>query len=170
MPTITIKPACLRDLSYTAAYMRPEDEQEILCQLPDDTPLYEACYGLLQAGDAYIAYYDGVPAMAFGTHPLNVCTLNAWAFGTDKLNRVLYRATQFLIGVHLPMEVAKGFTHMEARTSVEHKGAHRWLESTGAVVKSEPFVYGKNGEEFILYRWSSDMLQMATERYRVKPQ
>lgn len=148
--------------------MRDVDEREIMCQLPADVVLYEACYLLLQGSDAFIAYRDGLPVMAFGTHPMNVCTLNAWAFGTEDMNKVLYPATQFLIRDYLPGKVAEGFHSMEARTHVEHHGAHRWLESTGAVVKSEPFVYGRSGELFVLYRWTADALPEAAKRYRVE--
>lgn len=138
-----------------------------MCQVPDGTKRHELAYGLLMSGDAFIAYEDDVPVLFFGFNEMNVACLNAWAMGTKRTSRVIPEVTRYLIRDYLPLRVEEGFRSMEARSHVNHKQAHRWLESTGAVVSGEPFVYGKNGEKFITYRWHADAIELAAVRYKV---
>ena len=150
----TVRPACFRDASYIVANMRKQDEDEILCQLPEGMKRHEIAYALLMGGgDAFVA--------------INICTLSAWAIGTPRTWRVLVEATRFLIADYLPGKIAEGYSSMEARTHVEHRQSHGWLESTGAVVHGPPFVYGRNGEKFLLYRWTVDAMTDAAKRYKV---
>lgn len=165
----TVRPACFRDASYIVANMRPEDETEILCQLPDGLKRHEIAYMLLMGGDAFVAFDGDLPVLFFGTHPINVCTLSAWAIGTRRTWRVLVEATRWLIADYLPGKMDEGYTSMEARSHVDHRQAHGWMESTGAVVHGPSFVYGRNGEKFLLYRWTADAMAGAAERYGVKP-
>lgn len=167
MSRVTVRPACLAHASYVTANMRDEDKREIYCQLPDGMKSYEVAHLMLMSGDAFVAYLDDLPVLFFGAHPLNVCTLEAWAVGTKHTRRVLHAATRHLITDFGPQAIAAGFRTMECRSHVEHKEAHRWLESTGAVVNGAPFVYGKEGENFVLYRWDRAALDVAARRYKV---
>lgn len=169
MPTIDIRPACLAHASFITANMRDEDKAEIYCQLPAGTKSYEIAAMMLSHGDAFIAYLDDNPVMFFGTHPLNVCTLEAWAMGTKQTRKVLHAATRYVIEHFMPLAVGQGFTGMECRSHVGHAEAHRWIRSTGAVASGEPFVYGKGGEKFVLFRWNVDSLAAAAKRYKVTP-
>lgn len=147
--------------------MRDADKAEIYCQLPDGTKSYEVAALMLHGGDAFVAYLDDQPVAFFGAHPLNVCTLMAWAMGTDRMHRVLHAVTRYVITEFVPLAIEQGYHTMECRTHVEHRQAHRWLESTGAVVNGTPFVYGKNEEKFLLYRWDRASVSAAAERYKV---
>lgn len=167
MNRVTVRPACLAHASFVAANMREADRREIMCQVPDGTRTYEIAERMLMAGDAFIAYLDDVPALFFGAHAMNVCTLEAWAMGTKHTRRVLHAATRHLIADYGPQAIDAGFLTMECRTHVEHVEAHRWLASTGAVANGDPFVYGKNSEKFIIYRWDRDAIHTAAKRYKV---
>lgn len=169
MSRVEIKPACLAHASFITANMREADKREIYCQLPDTIKSYEIASMLLHAGDAYVAYLDGEPAVFFGAHPLNVCTLEAWAMGTSKTRRCLADVTRYVIQHYAPLALDRGFTSMECRSHVDHVEAHWWLETTGAVVNGAPFVYGKNNEKFLLYRWTPDAIEQAAARYKVTP-
>lgn len=164
---VTIKPACLAHASFVTANMREADRREILCQLPDGTKTYEIAAMMLHSGDAYVAYLDDQPVVFFGAQPLNVCTLMAWAMGTDKTSRCLHAVTRYVITEYAPQAVELGYLTMECRSHVDHVEAHRWLESTGAVVNGTPFVYGKNLEKFVLYRWDTAAIATAAKRYKV---
>lgn len=168
MSRVTVKPACLAHASFVTANMREADRNEIMCQVPDGTKTYDIAGMMLGSGDAFIAYLDDQPVLFFGAHPMNVCTLEAWAIGTSKTRRVLHAATRHLISDYGPRAIAAGFLSMECRSHVKHVEAHRWLAGTGAVVNGDPFVYGKGGEEFILFRWTKAALDVAAKRYKVK--
>lgn len=164
---VRIEPACLAHASFIAANMREADAREIYCQVPDGTKSYEIAGMLLHSGDAFIAYLDDLPVMFFGAHPTNVCTLEAWAIGTAKTRRVLHAATRYMLTNFADPAVSQGYLSMECRSHVDHVEAHRWLESTGAIVNGTPFVYGKSNEKFVLYRWDRDAIATARQRYKV---
>lgn len=171
MGKIDIRPACLRDASFLTAHMRQADVDEIMCQLSPETKRHELAYGLVMShgSESFIAYYDDVPALIIGTTPMNVACVSAWALGTKNVWRVIIPATRHFISQHVPMRVAEGFRTMEARSHVAHDQAHRWMRSTGAVVCDEPFVYGRDGEKFLTFRWALDALPAAQARYKVQP-
>jgi hypothetical protein len=58
----------LRDLSYIAANLRPEDRAEIDCQLDDWSPVTLALHAM--QGPAYVVELDGNPEAAFGAAEL----------------------------------------------------------------------------------------------------
>lgn len=167
MSKVTIEPACLRDGSFIIANMRPLDEDEVLCQVADGMKRHEIAYFLLMTGENFVAKLDGLPVMFFGTTPLNVAALNVWALGTSLTPRCVPAVTKFMIrylyGKHL-----EGWRSMEARSLVTHHTAHRWMERTGAVAHGEPFVYGKNREKFLLFRWVPECFPAVARRHRVK--
>lgn len=166
---MTIVPACLRDASYIMANMRPLDEQEVLCQVPEGHKRHELAWALLQGSDAFVALHKGVPVMVYGTAAMNVACLSVWAIGTAKTFKVLPAVTRHMIHEHLPDRIAQGFIVMEARSHVDHLQAHAWMRSTGAVANGQPFVYGRDRQKFLLFRWEPDALAAAGNRYKRKP-
>ncbi len=166
MTNVEIKPACLRDASYVIANMRSLDAREVLCQVPEDTPRHELAYGLIMGSDAYVAYVDGRPAMVYGTSPINMVCGSLWALGTDRCKRAIPAITRHVLYELAPALHEAGFSSLEARSIVEHREAHRWMTSTGAVVHGPDFVYGRGGEMFRLFRWTPEAFAKARKRYR----
>lgn len=154
--TATIRPACLRDASWIMANLRPLDHLEAFCQLEPGYKTADLAAFSVQYGESFVAYDGDEPAMVFGTVPANVCAGVVWALGTKRARRVVPAVTRFFLEEHGPALLARGFTSLEARSIENHTDAHRWMEATGAVRHGEPFVYGRNGERFVLFRWTSD--------------
>lgn len=156
---VDIRPAILRDASWITANLRPLDRLEAFCQLPPGTKTSALAWFLVMGhGDAFIAYLRDEPAMVFGIAPINAVCLSVWALGTRRAPRVAPSISRWLRDELLPGKAAEGYTSMEARSLVEHHAAHRWMLSTGAVQHGPPFVFGRGGEEFILFRWTVDAL------------
>lgn len=153
-----IRPAVLRDASWLMANLRPLDHAEAFCQLEPGYKTHELAHYSLSYGESFIAYDRDQPAMLFGTAPINICCLSVWALGTKRAWRVAKQVSDWLRDAHLPALAAKGYTSMEARSLLEHEAAHRWIEATGGVRHGPPFVFGRNGERFQLFRWTSDQL------------
>lgn len=166
--SVKVIPACLRDASFILANMRALDEIEVLCQVPADQRRHELAWALLQGSDAFVATHNGVPVMVYGTAPMNVACLSVWAIGTAKTFKVLPVVTRHMIYTHLPDRLAQGFETMEARSHVDHVQAHAWMRSTGAVANGEPFVYGRDRQKFLLFRWEPEALETAHKRYTRK--
>lgn len=166
MSAVLIRQACLRDVSYVFANLRPIDAEEAFCQVSDTLKPYELAWWSIQQGESWVAYLHDQPAMAYGWAPMNVAAVSVWALGTPKANRVVPAVTRHMILDVAPALIERGYLTMEARSIVKHRDAHRWMVSTGAVEDGTPFPYGKGGEMFKLFRWTKPTYERIRRRYR----
>lgn len=153
---IRVAPATLRDVSFVLANLRPMDDAELRCQLPDGTRMHDVAYGLLMAGDAFVALDGDQPAMVFGTNFMTPAARGVWALGTKRARRAIPAITRFFTGPYADQLLAAGVLMLEARSHADHAEAHRWMHSTGAVRVDPCFPYGKDGELFCVFRWTTD--------------
>lgn len=157
---VTVAPATLRDATYIVANMRDMDRREVMCQVGVGTTDMQIAYFLLMNGEAYAVRWtdrDGRehPVVFFGVQPMNAVALSIWALGTKHAWRGIPAVTRFVIEELVPRKMREGFRIMEARSIDGHAQAHRWMESTGAHRIGEPFEYGRDGELFHLFRWTT---------------
>jgi hypothetical protein len=143
----------LRDLSYIAANLRPDDYAEVDCQFDTWTPALLALTAL--QGPAYVVELDGNPAAAFGAAEQRKGLWIVWSWGTRRMWRCVPRITSFVKEVMLPDAIAKGALRGEARALASNEMACRWLRRLGATERCLLPCYGKNGEDFILFDWIS---------------
>jgi hypothetical protein len=152
--TVRIIGGNLRDLSYIAANLRPEDHAEIDCQFDHWTPA-ELALSAMQ-GLAYVVELDGNPEAAFGAGEVRSGLWIAWSWGTKRMRRCVPRITQFFYEVLGPEVAAQGAWRVEARAMAGNDLAVRWLNRLGATECCRLPGYGKNGEEFILFHWTRE--------------
>jgi hypothetical protein len=150
--TLRIIPATLRDLSYIAANLRPEDRAEIDCQLDHWSPALLALTAL--QGFAYVAELDGNPEAGFGAAEQRSGLWIAWSWGTRRMRRCVPGITRFFHDVLGPQVAARGAWRVEARALAENELALRWLGRLGATQRCLLPGYGRNGEDFFLYDWT----------------
>lgn len=151
----------LRDLSYIASNLRPEDLEEIDCQLDSWNP-ESIALGALQ-GPAYVVLLDGNPEAAFGATQVRTGLWLAWSWGTRRIKRCVPRMTVFVRDHLIPDAVDQGCIRCEARALASNEVAIRWLKTLGATERCLLPAYGKNGEDFILFDWlKSTLKQRAT--------
>lgn len=160
---ISIKRANLRDASWITAHMRHEDRAEVYCQMPDSTHPAVLAQWVLTTGAAFIAYHGSDPIMLFGTSPVTVSCLSVWAMGTERMERAVPAVSRFLIREHIPHRINEGFNSMEARSLATHTAAHRWIESLGGEQHGPAYLFGKDGEHFITYRWTVSSYRAISE-------
>lgn len=151
--TVEIIPATLRDLTYIAANMRPEDWREIECQFPEGITSFEIAALAGQFGEAWVATSSSQPVAAFGAAPLTYNVLSVWAWGTKGMRRAIPAIGRFLRDERAPDWIASGVTRLEARSIAGHHSAHRWMTSLGATSQPCP-EWGRRGEDFILFSWT----------------
>lgn len=151
---VEIKPIVLRDVSYVLAHLRQSDAEEIWCQMPEGTKPLELAGHVINYGTGYTAYLNGQPVACFGTQPMNAVAHLAWAFGTDRMQRAIPAITDYMAEVHIPKIIEQGAQIMEARSHYNHATAHVWMMKTGAKLVGTPFIFGRDGERFRLFRWT----------------
>lgn len=166
--SVHIVAATLRDLSYVASRLRPEDEREAACQFEQFSPALLATVSLKD--HAYVVEVDGNPEAAFGA-----CSTAhrglwvAWSWGSVRMWRAVPLITQFVRAVMIPDIIAQGCWRCEARAMAENTGAHRWLKRMGATERADLPGWGKNGEEFTLFDWTRKDIERAQDRAVSRP-
>lgn len=159
MKRIEIRPACWRDASYVCANLNDLDRAEALCQLPDTIKMHELAWALISGdGESYVAYWRGKPVVAFGVAPLHVAALSVWMVGTEQAWRVAPQVAKFIREDVGPRMADLGYRTMEARSIETNVRAHMWMERAGARRWTQPFEWGRNGEKFVLFRWTTEAL------------
>lgn len=146
--------ATLRDLTYIVANLRPEDRQEIECQVEywDITTIALAA----MQGFAYVVELDGNPEAAFGACEQRSGLWIAWSWGSKRMPRCVPAITRFFHAV-LGNQVSKaGAWRVEARPLAGNELAVRWLKRLGATERCALPSYGKNGEDFLLFDWTRE--------------
>lgn len=145
--------ANLRDLSYIASNLRPEDFAEVDCQYDAWSPAMLAAGTLQARGFAYVVTLDGNPEAAFGAAEERQGLWTIWSWGTKRMSRCVPIITKFCREYLIPDVFNAGALRGEARALYSNDKARRWLQRLG----SSPAVvlrnYGKNGEDFVLYEW-----------------
>jgi len=155
LPGARILAANLRDLSYIAANLRPDDKREVDCQFDRWSPAMLAALTLRD--HAYVVDIDGNPEAAFGAQRIGRDSLwQAWSWGTRRMWRCVPAITDFVREIMLPDIVEQGAWRCEARAMAANTGAHRWLKRMGAVERCALPRWGRGGEDFLLFDWIRD--------------
>lgn len=149
----------MRDASFVASRLRPEDRREIasLWQNWDTRALGICAMETAVPGMVWSAYLDGQPAAAFGFSRASAFDPDHWqafAFGTKGFRRCVPEMTRHLQG--LREEIENRCRRLQAMSIVGHTEAHRWLESLGARLEGRLRSYGRGGEDFLVYAWVRD--------------
>lgn len=78
----------------------------------------------------------------------------AWMFATDEFPRIGKAVTRYARSVLLPTVRAVGMVRADARSIATNVAAHRWMKLTGAQFEAKLKGFGKNGEDFVQFRWA----------------
>ncbi len=152
-----ITKASVRDISYLGAHLRPEDVNELLCQLPEGTTPQQAALLCADASTPDLAFVarlrDGTPAAAFGFAPThNPALWAAWGFGTKNAWRTVPEITAYAWVKLFPYFMNKYLPRrLEARSLATHTKSHIWLTSTGFEEICNLPDFGRDGETFKLF-------------------
>lgn len=162
-----IKGGTLRDLSYIAANLRPEDKAEIDCQIPGWSPASLALSAM--QGFAYTVELDGNPEAAFGASEERQGLWHVWSWGTRRMWRCVPRITRFTFEVIGPDVRNAGAWRVEARPLAANELAVRWLRRLGAEQRCELPGYGTNGEDFLLFDWTRERWESCVSNRPKRP-
>ena len=146
----------MRDASYIAANMRPQDFSEIGClwQRFDSRTLGVAAMETAVEGMVWSVWYEGQPAAAYGfshASPFDPEHWQAWAFGTDRFRRCTPLITRHICSIRDVIE--QDCRRLQVITLTEHGIAHGWIEALGATREGVLKSYGRGGEDFFVYSW-----------------
>ena len=150
---VQIRVATMRDATWIAHHFSDEDWGEAACQLPDDVSKVQLGMAMACEKHAYVACLRTEPVFLFGFQAKSPVGLEVFGMGTPKSRRVIPVVTRWMVNVRGPAFEAEGYRWAEARSIATHDAAHGWLEATGAIRSAVLPEYGKDGEDFLLFRW-----------------
>lgn len=166
--TVRIVGATLRDLTYIACNLRPDDHAEADCQFDTSNANLIAIAAL--QGPSYVVELRGNPEAAFGAVQHRKGLWTAWSWGTPRMARCVPAITAFVRDELISDLVDQGAHRVEARALASNAMALRWLRRLGANERCLLPAYGKNGEDFVLFDWTRDhVLQQQRPQTNASP-
>jgi hypothetical protein len=79
---------------------------------------------------------------------------SVFCLATDKIKQIGLPLSWFAAKIMIPAIREAGVNRGEAVSLSTHHEAHRWMEALGGTREAVLKGYGKNGEDFVVYRWS----------------
>lgn len=151
---VTIEFGSAATLRYIAQHLREQDRIEIAAMSgADDPEQFLAAKVMMSAREVYVALSGGKPAAAWGFVELWPHVGSCFAFGTDDWGLVMHAVTNHVRRYMLPRVIAAGYHRMECRALACRDDVARWTALLGAEPEALLRRAGKNGEDFMIYRW-----------------
>lgn len=134
--------------------MRAADREEIFATRffdDDDTLVAEIIgyWGPLR----WAVMVDDEPVLIIGATCSWPGCWSAWMFATDKFRKCRIFSTKFVKNGMIPALHRLGAHRCEARSDASHLEAHAWLRALGAKEEARLQRYGKDGRDFVVFRW-----------------
>ncbi len=82
---------------------------------------------------------------------------SVWLIATEEFPKVALGLTKVVKRRIMPHLMELGARRVEARSIDGHDQAHRWLGALGGVQEARLRRYGRNGEDFLVFRWTPDV-------------
>ena len=144
----------LLDVAYVCARLRDADRREIFATRRTDEPDALAVEIIRYWGPiGWVATHNDRPVALVGATETWPGVWSAWMMATDEFPMVARRVTRFVKRVMIPGLVDLGAHRCEARSIDGHTEAHRWLRVLGATEEARLRRYGRNGEDFLVFRF-----------------
>lgn len=146
-------------LAHIVAHMREWDRREIFATRASDDNHAFVQEVLATGPVSWIAGKD-VPIAAFGCMPMWKGVWSMWMFATDDIRQIGLGMTKIIVQSIIPSLWNAGAHRLECRSMEGHVDAQRWLGTIGAEREATLRGYGREGEDFHIYRWGRpDVLQ-----------
>jgi len=140
------------DALFVATNMRDWDKTEIYATRWNDDPA-DIATDSCECGDfAWIAY-NPEPVAIIGAVPIHPGVWSVFMFATDKFSNIAISLTKYAKRVIIPSLANAGAHRLECKSMEGHTVAQKWLEFIGARPETVLENYGRNGEDFILYKY-----------------
>lgn len=151
---LNIVDAPVEDIFAVMDNLREADRKEAYATVWEESPQHLTLLAKQHWGDfGWLFYYDNTPTCVVGATQLWPGMWSAWMLGTPDFPKIGTHVTKFISRDMRDMLKARNAVRLEARSHIEHHDAHRWLELLGAEKEAVLQRYGKNGEDFVIYRW-----------------
>ena len=134
--------------------LRKSDREECFATRFHDDPaeLAREIDGYTPTALSWLVCVNREPVASLGAVLLWPGHWNVWAFGSERWDQVVLAITKHVKRIMIPMLLEVGALSVCAYVHAAHAAACAWLAHLGAEPTPLPR-WGKNGEDFVLYRW-----------------
>lgn len=163
-----VEPLRYETVRYVADRMRPADVEEIFAlRFSDDREAFTQ--EILTHGA--MAWVVGLqePIAVLGLDELWPGVWEGWMFATTSFDKIGQRLTRFTYRAIVPGLAKLGCRRIQAHSMEGHSVAHHWMKTLGAVREAELKGFGKNGEDFVVFRLSAGDMAAARGRLSLVP-
>ena len=150
----SIGPLAIGTVAYVAEHMREADYREACALRHDESRASIAVDTVREWGPIGAVLGLERPICVIGAHERWPRVWTGFMYATDEFPRIGKSTTRYLKNVLLPAIRRLGMIRADAQSVADHVAAHRWLELTGAHRDVDLKCFGKNGEDFVLFRWT----------------
>jgi len=148
-------------LSYLVEHMRELDRRELGATGAN----FETLPGMILRYRVFAfaaVESDGTPVAAWGMMQQRPGVGAGWAFGTNRWRRAVPAMMDNITNWVLPFLIDTGFHRVEAAALAYRADVRKFLELIGAKPEAVLQQWGRNGEDFIEYRWLADEYRAQT--------
>lgn len=131
------------------------DRTELLATAWNEDRLADDLAGRIMQGNVFaMVAWDVRPITAFGIVPMSPGVGVAFAFSTKEYRRAIIPVTRFIRRIVIPKARAN-YHRIECR-ALARPQADRWMSLIDAKPEATLKCFGKQGQDFVLYRWLRD--------------
>lgn len=142
------------ELAATRYEFRPEDVARECMQIPDF---------------AWLVGREDDPIAVVGARPQHPGVWTCFMFATDEFPRVGLSMTKHATRVIIPGLAKSGGRRAQALSIEGHDQAHEWLRFLGAVPEAHLEAFGKDGQNFIVFKLMLDEPHVPFKPVRRQP-
>lgn len=154
MSAVIIRPLEEATVRHVAVRMRADDRREIAACVARFDPAEIAARVTALSRFGGVAVTDaGAPAAVVCAAELHPGVYQAAMFATDDWPCVALGLTRWIRRTMVPAMRSVGGHRAECRSIIDHRVAHRWLESLGFVREAVLPDFGSGREAFVQYAW-----------------
>lgn len=150
------RPVNIRDAVFVAENMREWDRREIFATHWRGEDAFAVARDTVACGSfGWVLGLDR-PIAVLGAYPMHPHVWSVHMYATDDFRQIGISATRFVRRVMIPALVAADLRRAQCLSMEGHTDSHRWLEALGAKRESVLREYGRDGEDFVMFRWNRD--------------
>lgn len=145
---------CAYAVRHVVENMRAADREEIFGLMPSDD---EAAFidEVMGYQPFRFCVWRDQPVAIFGATQTLPGVYTAFMFATDEFSSVGGQVTKFIKRDLIPAIENLGAHRCQAISAASHWWAHRWLRALGAVEECTLRRYGRNRQDYKVFRWDN---------------
>lgn len=141
-------------VGHIVRHLRSDDALEAYANYDHNDPAILTRNVVEAWGDlTWIAVHNNLPVAIVGALEMWPGVWSAYLLATPDFPKVAFAVNKFILNMLMPLIRERKAHRCEARSMATHAWAHTWLKRLGARKEATLKAYGKNGEDFFIYRW-----------------